>query len=128
VCDACADKLGITRGPGMRRIVPCARCGHAESVRALVRELTVEPNCDSNYRMTVPMAVTYSPVMLTSFLRGEAKGTDGADAARPYGILEMYVCLGCGFTEWYCRNPQAIPIGEEFGTEKITAVAEGPYR
>jgi hypothetical protein len=51
----------------------------------------------------------------------KVKGVYGPDERRPLGILELYVCLKCGFSEWYARNPASIPVGPEFGTEKVVA-------
>jgi hypothetical protein len=41
------------------------------------------------------------------------------DLREPVGIFETYVCRTCGFTEWYAHDPEAIPIGPEYGTELI---------
>lgn len=128
VCGNCKHKLGLTPGDGVRSAQPCARCNHPVLVRALVRELTVEPYRDDTKPQTVPMGATYAPSVHTSFWSGQPTGTAGAEPQRAYGILEMYVCRRCGFTEWYCRDPQNIPIGEEFGTEEIDTTPRAPYR
>jgi hypothetical protein len=128
LCEICRAKLGIRGGSGVRPPKPCERCNHPELIRALVRELTVDAGNDPNFRRSVPMAVTYDPVRTTSFWTDQPKGTAGVDETRPRGILEMYVCAKCGFTEWYCRDPGAIPIGEEYGTEKVSVEGKTPYR
>lgn len=128
VCGNCKHNLGLTPGEGVRPYQPCARCQHPVLIRALVRELTVEPNVNRSTAWTVPMGATYAPNVRTSFWSGDPRGTDGAEPTKPYGILEMYVCARCGFTEWYCRDPENIPIGEEFGTEKVDVSGKSPYR
>jgi len=96
-------------------------------VRALVRELTTGAGAwDSG--LSVPMSVTYAPKLTYKMLSDHAAGTTGADPSRPIGILELYVCTQCGFSEWYCRNPKDIPIGEELGTELIDVGPREPYR
>jgi hypothetical protein len=126
LCPSCAQVLGLTPGSGMRRASPCLRCQHPELVRALVRELTVATGLEVS--RAVPMAVSYAPNVHTSFWSGNPLGVGGLNDRRPLGILEMYVCLKCGYTEWYCRDPGSIPIGEQYGTEKIEATEGGPYR
>jgi predicted nucleic-acid-binding Zn-ribbon protein len=27
-----------------------------------------------------------------------------------FGVLEAFVCVGCGYTEWYTKEPHRIPI------------------
>jgi DNA-directed RNA polymerase subunit RPC12/RpoP len=125
LCGDCQRKLGLTSGGPVRRALPCARCNHPELIRALVREFASGGEYTS---ATVPMAVTYGTVVETSFWTGDVTGTRGVNEHRPFGVLEMYVCTRCGFTEWYCRNPSEIPIGPQFGTEKIDVRGDAPYR
>ncbi len=35
------------------------------------------------------------------------------------GWLEAYVCRACGFVEWYCCDPDKLPIGPEYMTELV---------
>ena len=44
------------------------------------------------------------------------------------GLLENYICKGCGFIEWYCADPDKIPIGPEFMTDEIDYDQDAPYR
>jgi hypothetical protein len=127
LCADCARKLGLTSGDAVRRASPCAKCNHPELIRALVRELTSITGGPNVNRTTFPMAVTYGPDV-SSALWGKFKSIHGADESAPFGILEMYVCARCGFTEWYCRDPKNIPIGPEFGTQMISVAGEAPYR
>jgi hypothetical protein len=45
-----------------------------------------------------------------------------------YGTLEVYVCVGRGFLEWYCQDPESIPIGPEYMTDAIDYGERTPYR
>jgi len=128
LCTKCAEKLGITDGPAVRPAMPCARCGHPELIRALARELTIESGGEYNWQQTTPMAATYEPVVAWSLWNGRPRGVSGTEPAKPFGILEMYVCARCGFTEWYCRDPKRIPIGPEYGTERVSSDTGEPYR
>jgi hypothetical protein len=122
LCGTCAVQLGLVNGgEPARPDVPCPRCNHTEFIRAQMRELTTSPERYS-VREAVPMAVTYTPRIYPG------GSLMGVEPSSPYGILEMYVCIKCGFTEWYCRNPHEIPIAEEYGTEKVDVGRETPYR
>jgi hypothetical protein len=122
LCGTCAVQLGLVNGGDPARPdLPCARCNHTIFIRAQMRELTTSPERYS-VREAVPMAVTYTPRMYPG------GSLSGVEPSSPYGILEMYVCAKCGFTEWYCRNPHEIPIAEEYGTEKVDVSHVTPYR
>jgi hypothetical protein len=122
LCGTCAVQLGLVNGgEPARPDLPCARCNHTIFIRAQIRELTTSPARYST-REAVPMAVTYTP------WRSPDGALSGCEPSSPYGILELYVCAKCGFTEWYCRNPHEIPIAEEFGTEKVDVSRTSPYR
>jgi hypothetical protein len=125
LCPQCTAKLGLSPGEPVRRASPCARCNHPELIRALVRELG---NTDNLVRTTFPMAVTYGTTVTASVWTGRVTGVVGANESAPFGILEMYVCARCGFCEWYCRDPENIPIGPEFGTQKVRVGGDTPYR
>jgi hypothetical protein len=43
-------------------------------------------------------------------------------------VLEVYICARCGFTDWYCRDPHTLPIGDEHGTELVDVTPREPYR
>jgi predicted nucleic-acid-binding Zn-ribbon protein len=44
------------------------------------------------------------------------------------GIFEAFVCAGCGFTEWFVRDPESLPIDGETVTLLEGNEASGPYR
>jgi rubrerythrin len=127
LCNACRSKLGLVSGGGARSKLPCQRCNHPEHVRALARELTTSPG-QSGEREAVPMSVTLEPIANRTFFMDRPDGVRPGTFTRVHGVLDMYVCRKCGFTEWYCRAPQSIPIGEEYGTEIVTSETDSPYR
>lgn len=127
VCATCREKLGLVGGPGVRKGLPCQRCNHTELVRAIAREFSSSPGQHGG-REAMPMGVTVEPTATTAFFSGRTTGVAAPDPSQVLGILEMYVCLGCGFTEWYCRDPHAIPIGQEYGTERLSVAPTTPYR
>lgn len=49
------------------------------------------------------------------------------DPRRGFGVFEVFICKRCGFVEWYCEDPQEIPIGPEYMTEDVD-VADAPFR
>ena len=127
ICVTCKRSLGLAAGDGVRPRRPCARCNHAQLIRAQVRELTTSPG-DVGQREVVPMAVTYEVVHETSWWSGAPKGVSGVAPTKAFGVLELYVCRRCGFAEWYCRDPEAIRIGPAYGTELIDTGSDDPYR
>ncbi|MFN0251632.1 MAG: hypothetical protein ACKV2T_32450 [Kofleriaceae bacterium] len=126
LCSECHRKLGLTAGEGVRKALPCQRCNHPELIRALARELATGAG-EVGQRELHPMTVTLEPVGEHGFFSGKPKGVGGG-FAKLVGVLEMYVCRRCGFTEWYCRDPQNVPIGEHYGTEIVTVEPDAPFR
>ena len=125
LCPSCTSRLGLVPGAAVRRALPCQRCNHPQLVRALARELSTAPD---GGRELFPMAVALVPKLMTGLFSGAAKGVVRGHFEQLVGVLEMYVCRRCGFTEWYCREPDKLPIGEEFGTELIDITPDAPYR
>ena len=118
----CSMKLGIANGPAAREKAPCRRCSHPQVIRAFAREfITIHAPS------AMPMTVTADPVPPPR-RRGRGDSPHHVDPEVGHGVLEMYVCRRCGFTEWYCRDPQNIPIGVEYGTELLEPEAASPYR
>ena len=53
----------------------------------------------------------------------------GSDPSRFAGVLNVFICRRCGFTQWFAFAPADIPLGPEFGTRLIQGnVDNGPYR
>jgi hypothetical protein len=44
------------------------------------------------------------------------------------GLLELFVCRGCGLVEWYCNDPENLPIGPMYATELVDVRPASPYR
>jgi hypothetical protein len=87
-------------------------------VRAIPREY-------SQVELTSRFEVGAIPMTITNHVRrGDIRRT--AESGR--GLLEAYVCTACGFVEWYCHDPEAIPIGPEYMTEIVDYAGEAPYR
>ena len=43
------------------------------------------------------------------------------------GLIEAYICEGCGYTEFYTRDPDSIPVDGDI-VEGIEGPGGGPYR
>jgi hypothetical protein len=88
----------------------CPMCTHKEIIEAVPGEFGAK-------NQEVPVAVTY----------GNPSGTK-REWDQPYGLLHMYVCRRCGYTQWYASYPGSIPVGPAFRTRVIKGKEEGPYR
>jgi hypothetical protein len=126
-CDNCRGTLGIVDMPPARRpLGPCHKCNGTKLIRVIPRMhtlLTAGPY--QTLSVTVPMRLTVVPTLASRWFH---ERVDHPDPQMMRGLLEAYVCRTCGFTEWYCSDPQNIPIGPEFMTEEIDAGDGGPYR
>jgi hypothetical protein len=80
----------------------CPQCGHDEVIEAGQSEF-------SDADRSKPMCVTYDARWLLS----------GQNPAHGHGPLYLYVCRSCGFSQWYARDPDAIPISEGHRTRLI---------
>jgi hypothetical protein len=118
LCVHCASELGVMPMPPPRRPPrPCQRCSATRLVRAIPREYTASGN-DFSPQRVAPMMLTASPTA----------AAPPNIAFHGHGLLETYTCLGCGFVEWYCLNPERIPIGPEYMTELFDCTPGAPYR
>ena len=114
LCATCANALGvIAMPPPRRKLAPCRCCNGLSFIRAIPREVA---------QVTSPMAVT-----IGAQEDGMWGFTIASDPRRAFGLLEMYVCRACGYIEWYCSDPQNVPIGPQFMTE-LAEHDGGPYR
>jgi hypothetical protein len=133
VCERCTRITGVREmPPSRRRVMPCVRCNHTRLIRFVPRELSVETGIgaesgDAN-------AASYGPMFATYVLKRVPSGSK-AFAVRPpqpqegFGMLEACICRRCGFVDWYCQDPDSIPIGPEYMTEEVDAGGSGdPYR
>lgn len=83
----------------------CPICGHGEVIEAVVRDLLDE---SAEYK-----AVTYEAVNFGTIVPVYERV--------PHGVLKMYVCRSCGYTQWFADSPGNIPIGKEYMTRLIVA-------
>lgn len=127
VCHDCADKLGVVPlGPPRRPARGCDRCNCMKFVRVIPRELSATGN-DYVQEQAAPMSLTLEPELVRRIL---FKGNDvsAPDPKRGRGTVETYVCTQCGFMEWYCQQPAAIPLGPEYMADIVDYNATAPYR
>ena len=133
----CMSRLGLRPLPPSRRPpVPCARCNGLQFIRVLPRVFGLYGGVHAGYRMPttqnlhsigVPMTVTAKPPQIDHHVLG----ADTIDEPQPFdgiGTVETFICRGCGFVEWYCENPEEIPIGPEYNSELIDYSSPTPYR
>ena len=71
--------------------------------------------------------LTY-PVNVTTHVFGKGRNTSSPNMSEGLGTLETYVCSKCGFVEWYCWDPDEIPIGSEYMTDVVEYGSDKPYR
>lgn len=118
-CEGCARELGLYPFAAPQRPAgPCRRCSGPQIVRARIPEgFAVDGTTDAWLR---PLALTYTH---RRGALGVEHVTDGG-----VGFLEAYVCRRCGFTEIYCTEPDALPIGPQHGTELLEYASSGPLR
>ena len=122
ICNTCRDRLGlIPMPPPRRRAAPCKRCNGMKFVRVIPREFAEYGNSASYPGEVRPMTATHVPQFVGRMVIAPAP-----DGGR--GVLENYICMQCGFVEWYCGDPERIPIGPEFMTDIVDYDEGGPYR
>ncbi len=121
VCDECAARVGLRPLPAVTRPrVPCTRCNGRSFVHALPREHYPIGELSG----AAPMFLTTEPKAKTSWLT-----QTWIDPRGGQGMFETYVCRTCGFVEWYCVQPDKIPIGKLYNTELVELdEGSGPYR
>jgi hypothetical protein len=126
VCAACRQRFGLPmeRWDSRRPPRPCVRCGHDDLVRALVRERGAD-----NWRSQRlgPLGVTFHKQTVVS-ASGHARELDEPDLHAPAGLFEVTVCRACGYAEWYVVEPEEVPIGPEYATERVGGAKTGPWR
>ena len=72
------------------------------------------------------MTATLAPHFVKALLFDNYPGSP--DIGQGLGLLEMVVCRGCGYVEWFCLDPENIPVGPQYMTERITLEGTTPYR
>jgi hypothetical protein len=138
-CAVCAVELGLAPMAHSRRApVPCTRCNGMRFTRVVPREhtsvgLRFAPSEAGTAGSLAPRSVS-APMVATHEPQATAKRPGGGrhvvpiDIRAGFGRLEMFVCRGCGFVEWYCSDPASIPIGPHYMTEDIDYASAAPYR
>ena len=126
-CAACAGKCGIVpMPPATRPPAPCQRCNGRVFVRAIPREHSSARSGEQNAQVSVPMFVTHRPSLHDGWV---LKYANELEIENGYGVLELYICRGCGFVEWYCPTVAHIPLQPNMMTELVDYDAGGtPYR
>jgi hypothetical protein len=126
LCTECASAFGVMPMlPARRPARPCDRCNGMQFIRAVPRELTATGN-DYVAEVASPMPITYQHQIRTGLFGG--KQAVSIDSRKAYGYLEMYICRKCAFVEWYCSDPETIPLGPAYMTEAIDYAPTEPYR
>jgi hypothetical protein len=121
LCTTCAGTFGVVPMPPARRPrAPCGKCNGMKFIRAIPRELGMKID-----EVAAPMAVTYQHEVEKGWM---VDAPMPIDPRKSLGQLEMYICRKCGFVEWYCADPEQIPIGPAYMTEAIDDGSPTPYR
>lgn len=115
MCERCSSDLGVMPLPPRRRpLLPCRCCKGRSFIRAMPREVG---------ERAAPMTVTFM------YREPKKSAASPIDVGLGLGLLELYICKGCGFVEWFCIDPEHIAIGPSYMTEEIDDdTTRGPYR
>ncbi|HEY4180655.1 MAG TPA: hypothetical protein VGM90_27610 [Kofleriaceae bacterium] len=127
VCAECSSKLGIVVLPPLTRPpVPCMRCNSLQFVRVIPRESS-STSGQYGVESAAPQYVTYPPQGTHGLFSVSA---NAIDISRGYGMIELFVCEGCGFIEQYCPTVKEIPIHKHLNTERVDYEQgkDGPFR
>jgi hypothetical protein len=126
ICGNCRYTAGRPFPPSRRPLLPCQRCQHTKLVRVVPREYTASNETVSG-RTVAPMTLTQHPnTIQRAFFKGNTVETP--DIMSGVGTIEAYVCGKCGFIEWYCQDPEKMPIGPAYNTELVDVSSDSPYR
>jgi hypothetical protein len=127
MCSECANTFGVMPMlPARRPARPCERCNGMQFIRAVPRELAPQIGANDGSQVASPMTVTYAYAYMEGFF---VRSAAPINTRKAHGYLEQYICKKCGFIEWYCNDPERIPIGPGFMTEDIDyGASDTPYR
>jgi len=107
----------------LRNPAPCALCGGTTFVRGTVLERSGDPP------RLEPLAITFRrKTAYKSLFSLEEIQTRDADLDLPKGELEALFCRSCGKVDWFVKDPDEVPIGDEYGTELVEVEPGAPYR
>lgn len=116
ICQKCRKRAALPAAHVMplRPLEPCRRCHGDSFIRTRVRERAAAGHDHVN---AFPAALSAGFLNERKSNFWADKVQEEVDLEQPVGIFEIYICRQCGFTEWYTRGWNDIPIGPEFGTE-----------
>lgn len=128
ICYRCREVAGVkVLGPELRPRVPCTRCHGLQIVRVVPRTGGDRQYSASSVTNPVrPLAATFEFQVSNHGIFGTTQMM--VDALHGVGELELYICRGCGFSEWFCANAAEIPIGPGYMTQLIDMSSDTPYR
>jgi hypothetical protein len=128
MCASCRERLGvIPMGAPIRDARPCVRCNSQRFTRVIPREHAfLNVDMAGQQAVATPMTATAVPQRLERFF--SAAHHVWIDARKGAGVLEMYICHGCGHVEWFCRDAASIPTGPQYMAEIVDYGATTPYR
>ena len=131
MCEACLTADREPRAPKAAdtrpAVQPCARCGHEVLVRCGFMDRAPK-HYEAEMPRALPLAVAFEPLVIKPLFGQERSSPGQHDFARPVGVLEGYFCRACGKVEWFVRDPGAVPLGSEYGTELVDLRGKAPYR
>lgn len=104
------------------------RCNRLKFVRVIPREHAFYMVKNGVSTLAAPMAATYRPSIRENLILHGSSVSRLPAREDLCGTYETYICLHCGFVEWYCHDPEAIPIGPEYMSEVVDYESESPYR
>jgi hypothetical protein len=126
VCQQCAMTIGMVPMPPLTRPpVPCSKCNSLKFLRVVPREHYAF-GFERVYGRAAPMYVTHPPSPNKTGLSTQCHPLDPSIG---YGLIEMFVCHGCGFIEWYAPAVTDIPVHKHLNTEIVDYSSnDGPFR
>lgn len=129
ICRACCETLGLVEMPPARRSArPCTVCNHMKFIRVIPREYTSYAVKNGYIAHSAPMTLTRETGATDRWVFPGKKVPPATSLEGGRGSLETYVCTTCGFVEWYCPDPESIPIGPEFMSEVVDYDNPTPFR
>jgi len=129
LCSKCIASLGLVALPPPRRPPnACTRCGGFKFVRAMLRQVRITATTGLTSVTSVnqhlsPAGVTWAIEASTEMLGLAVIPGSKPAIDKPHGLLSLYICSGCGFSETYCEDPASIPIGPEYMTDVVDYTA-----
>lgn len=86
----------------------CPLCDHREIIQATPREFS------------------RSHVLRYAVAYGD--GWTGKDMNKAYGLMQLFVCRSCGYSQFFTENPAQIPIDPSLETTLVKGPEKQLYR